>query len=361
MDMIPRMGSHLMLDFVGITSLDLDNMTDVDKLLRQCIIDCEATICSTQIKKFEPQGVSILYLLSESHFSIHTWPEHKACAIDFYHCGDTANKRLRKAEDILCTFLGWENCSGSILIDRGASRQTLLNTYNHSATLFKGLKLIHRERTEFQDLRVYDSNQMGRVLCLDGMIQIADQIKTEYSADLTRLIVLKGQRYENLLIIGAGDMVVPGYLLNNPEFNIGKITVVEIDEKVFTTSKNFFKGLGDVQKHISSGMLEIVFADGAKFLKSRRTDGVTYDGIIVDNSDVLVFEGPAAQLFTEEFYSDIFGCLNKGAAFSQQVSDEKVKSKWECMVRSVGFRDLSFVYSKTEYSLSIPIGSGKRS
>jgi len=357
--MIPRMGSHLMLDFVNITSIDLDDLTKVDKLLRQCIIDCEATICSTQIKKFEPQGLSILYLLSESHFSIHTWPEYKACAIDFYHCGDTANKRMRKAEEILCSFFGWENCSGSILIDRGASRQTLLNTYNESATLFKGLKLIHREMTDYQDLRVYDSKELGRVLCLDGMVQIADQLDDNYSTDLSRLIVRKGERYENLLIIGAGDMIIPNLLLNDHDFDIGRITVVEIDEKVFTNAKKFFKCLEDVQKHITSGKLEIVFADGAKYLKARKTEGITYDGIIIDNTDVF-FEA-AMSLFTGEFYSNIYSCLKIGAAFSQQVSDEKVKAKWESMVKSVGFRDLSFVYSKTpEYSAVLPIGSATK-
>jgi len=97
-------------------------------------------------------------------------------------------------------------------------------------------------------------------------------------------------------------------------------------------------------------------------MKSRRSEGVTYDGIIIDNSDVFIFEGPAARLFTSEFYSNIYGCLKKGAAFSQQVSDEKVKAKWDCMVKSVGFRDLSFIYSKTpEYSVCLPIGSGKKS
>jgi len=360
--MIPRMGSHLMLDFVNISSINLDDLTEVDKLLRQCIIDCEATIVNTNVKKFEPQGLSILYLLSESHFSIHTWPEHRACAIDFYHCGDTARRRLGRAEEILCSFFGWENCSGSILIDRGATRQTMLNNYDHSATIYKGLNLVHREKTDYQDLRVYDSKEMGRVLTLDGMIQIADKLDDNYSVDLSRLIVQKGERYENLLIIGAGDMVVPSYLLNNKEFDIGKITVVEIDEKVFTNSKKYFKGIEDLGKFISLGKLEVVFADGAKFLQSKRSEGITFDGIIIDNTIMFIPDSPAASLFTAEFYECIYDCLKKGTSFSQQVSDEKVKAKWECLVKSAGFRDLTFVYSKTpEYSVCLPIGAAKKS
>jgi len=359
MDMIPRMGSHLMLDFVNITSLNLDDLTEVDKLLRQCIIDCEATIVSTQIKKFEPQGLSILYLLSESHFSIHTWPEYKACAIDFYHCGDTARRRLGKAEEILCSVFGWENCSGSILLDRGAERQTMLNNHNNSSTIFKGLKLLHREKTDFQELRVYDSKEMGKVMCLDGVVQIAEKLDDSYTADLSRLIVQKGVRYENLLIIGAGDMFVPSYLLKNSDYDIGKITVVEIDEKVFTNFKKYFENMEDLGKYLSSGQLEIVFTDGAKFMYNKRMEGVTFDGIIID---AFVFDGPASSLFTSEFYENIYACLKQGAAFSQQVSNEQVKAKWECLVKSVGFRDSTFVYSKTpEFSVSLPIGSAKKS
>ena len=361
MDGIPRMGSHLMLDFVNITSIDLNNFSEVDNLLTKCIVDCKATIVSQMFKQFEPQGLSILYLLSESHFSIHTWPELGSCAIDFYHCGDTARSRMMVAEEILCSFFGWENCSGSILIDRGATRQTLLNNYYHSSTLFKNFELLHREKTEFQDLRVYDTKEMGRVLCLDGMIQISDQLVDNYTVDLSRLIVQKQVRYDNLLIIGGGDMVIPNYLIKNKDFNIGKVTVVEIDEMVVANTKKYFKGFEETEKFISDGKLEIIFADGAKYLNNMKELGVTFDGIIIDNADVFIFDGPAKSLFTNEFYANINSCLKKGASFSQQVSDEKVKAKWECMVKCVGFREISVIYSSTpEYSVALPIASAKK-
>ena len=363
MDSIPRMGSHLMLDFININAIDLNNLEDVDKLLTKTILDCKATIESKQVKQFDPQGVSILYLLSESHFSIHTWPESKSCAIDFYHCGPTAHQRMQVAEEILCSFFGWENCSGSILIDRGAARQTMLNNYYHSSTLFKHLKLLHREKTEFQDLRVYESKDLGKVLSLDGMIQITDRLEDNYTKDLSRLIVRKGERYENLLIIGAGDMLSPNYLLGNKQFNIGKITVVEIDEKVFTNTQKYFPNfLENIESYVNSGKLEIIFTDGAKYLKEMKLKNVKFDGIIIDNSDVFIFEGPAASLFTYEFYSNIHASLKKGAAFSQQVSDEKVKTKWESMVKSVGFREISVIYSSSpQYSVMLPIAGATKS
>jgi spermidine synthase len=352
-----------MLDFINISSIDLNNLEEVDKLLTKTIVDCKATIESKQIKQFEPQGLSILYLLSESHFSIHTWPELRSCAIDFYHCGPTAHKRMQCAEEILCSFFGWENCSGSILIDRGAARQTMLNNYYHSSTLFKNLKLLHREKTEYQDLRVYESKDLGKVLSLDGMIQITDHLADSYTVDLCRLIVQKGIRYENLLIIGAGDMLSPNYLLTNKDYNIGKVTVVEIDERVFQNTKKFFPNcMENIENFVNQGRLEIIFADGAKLLKEMKLKGFTFDGIIIDNSDVFIFEGPASSLFTNEFYSNIYTCLKKGAAFSQQVSDERVKTKWEAMVKTVGFREISVIYSSSpQYSVMLPIAAATKS
>jgi len=111
----------------------------------------------------------------------------------------------------------------------------------------------------------------------------------------------------------------------------------------------------------SEGKLEVIFDDGAKYLKTKRSEGVFFDGLVIDNSDVFIFEGPAASLFTEEFYSNIFHTLRKGAVFSQQVSDDKVKAKWESMVKSVGFGSTNYILSVTpEYSVKLPLGGAKK-
>jgi S-adenosylmethionine decarboxylase len=54
-------------------------------------------------EKFQPQGVTLLALLAESHASIHSWPELGYCAIDLYTCGDTTN--THRAAEFLKTKL----------------------------------------------------------------------------------------------------------------------------------------------------------------------------------------------------------------------------------------------------------------
>ncbi|MBC2632273.1 adenosylmethionine decarboxylase, partial [Salmonella enterica subsp. enterica serovar Enteritidis] len=55
---------------------------------------CGATVMSVQAKQFEPQGATVLVLLSESHLSIHTYPERGFAAIDCYTCGETVDPQL---------------------------------------------------------------------------------------------------------------------------------------------------------------------------------------------------------------------------------------------------------------------------
>ena len=45
-------------------------------------------VLNKKIHKFEPQGLTGFYLLSESHLSFHTWPENGTISIDLYTCGD---------------------------------------------------------------------------------------------------------------------------------------------------------------------------------------------------------------------------------------------------------------------------------
>jgi S-adenosylmethionine decarboxylase len=66
----------------------LDDENCLIDLLENAASASGATVVQTISKKFEPQGVTVLCLLSESHISIHTWPEEGKAAVDVYTCGD---------------------------------------------------------------------------------------------------------------------------------------------------------------------------------------------------------------------------------------------------------------------------------
>jgi S-adenosylmethionine decarboxylase len=66
----------------------LDDESYLIDLLENSAFASGANVIQTISKKFDPQGVTVLCLLSESHISIHTWPEEGRAAVDVYTCGD---------------------------------------------------------------------------------------------------------------------------------------------------------------------------------------------------------------------------------------------------------------------------------
>ena len=67
----------------------LDDYEELQRLLEASLVMAKATVLRIFGEKFQPQGVTLLALLAESHASIHSWPEIGYCAIDLYTCGDT--------------------------------------------------------------------------------------------------------------------------------------------------------------------------------------------------------------------------------------------------------------------------------
>lgn len=92
-------GRHLILDLYDCDSEALDNYEKLEEWLEAALLMANATILRIFGEKFQPQGVTLLALLAESHASIHTWPEIGYAAIDLYTCGDTTN--TQKAADFL--------------------------------------------------------------------------------------------------------------------------------------------------------------------------------------------------------------------------------------------------------------------
>jgi S-adenosylmethionine decarboxylase len=82
------LGKHCFLSLYDCNKLQLDNEEYLVNLLEEAAKISGATVVQTIFKKFEPQGVTVLTLLSESHISIHTWPERGEAAVDIFTCGD---------------------------------------------------------------------------------------------------------------------------------------------------------------------------------------------------------------------------------------------------------------------------------
>ena len=80
-------GKHMICDLTNIRNMTrLESINKMHELLEDICNQYDFTILSKTQHQFEPQGLTILYMLSESHISIHTFPEQHYLAFDIYTC-----------------------------------------------------------------------------------------------------------------------------------------------------------------------------------------------------------------------------------------------------------------------------------
>jgi len=80
-------GKHMICDIKNIRNKNLiHDLTKINGLLETICKEYDFTVLNRAGHEFSPQGLSILYLLSESHISIHTFPERDYIALDIYTC-----------------------------------------------------------------------------------------------------------------------------------------------------------------------------------------------------------------------------------------------------------------------------------
>ncbi|MBU6384158.1 MAG: adenosylmethionine decarboxylase [Verrucomicrobia bacterium] len=91
-------GKHFFASYLGC---DVNQLSDVERLMQamdRAVAASGATVLNQTFHRFPPHGLTMLYLLSESHASLHTYPEHGACFIDLFTCGDhCSSERFHEA------------------------------------------------------------------------------------------------------------------------------------------------------------------------------------------------------------------------------------------------------------------------
>ncbi|KRX02962.1 S-adenosylmethionine decarboxylase, core [Pseudocohnilembus persalinus] len=157
---LPEMGSHIMMDFHSIDQekFNLSNPAQFQEFIEEGLKLTDCNVCDKKATVFDNnRGMTLMYLLSESHISVHTFPESSCMTIDFYNCGENSWKNLISMEEHLFSIFGWENCSSSIMIPRG-KKAKFLNMENEQdiqATMSHNIPRVEAKATE-KDLPLSD-------------------------------------------------------------------------------------------------------------------------------------------------------------------------------------------------------------
>ncbi|QHA92838.1 adenosylmethionine decarboxylase [Bacillus sp. N1-1] len=82
------MGRHVIAELWGCDTEKLNNMKFIEETFVEAALKSGAEVREVAFHKFAPQGVSGVVIISESHLTIHSFPEHGYASIDVYTCGD---------------------------------------------------------------------------------------------------------------------------------------------------------------------------------------------------------------------------------------------------------------------------------
>lgn len=167
--------------------------------------------------------------------------------------------------------------------------ETLHGSYGQG---FEVRETLYHEKTEFQELVIFDTEWLGRVLVLDGAVQTTERDEFYYHEMTVHPAILAHGAAKHVLIIGGGDGGALREALKHPD--VERVTMVEIDPKVTELSRQYLPSLSDGA--FDDPRTNLIFADGVKYVAE--TDD-RFDVMVVDSTDPV---GPSVQLFEDPFY-----------------------------------------------------------
>ncbi|HNW10347.1 MAG TPA: adenosylmethionine decarboxylase [Candidatus Rifleibacterium sp.] len=90
---------HIIADFSDCQAELLEHSHTGEMILQKAIESSGLSCVLIRSHQFKPSGYTAAALLTESHITLHTWPEHQAVQIDIFTCG--SHDKARKAYDKL--------------------------------------------------------------------------------------------------------------------------------------------------------------------------------------------------------------------------------------------------------------------
>ena len=172
----------------------------------------------------------------------------------------------------------------------------------------KADKVLFDSQTEHQHLIIFENEDFGRVMMLDGVVQVSTKDEFVYHEMMAHVPLFAHGNAKNVLVVGGGDGGVLREVLRHPE--VKSATLCEIDRSVIDLCREHFPDISNGA--FDNKRTKVVIADGTKFVAETED---RFDAILVDSTDPI---GPGAVLFTKSFYADCKRALKPGGILVTQ-------------------------------------------
>ncbi|CRK19662.1 hypothetical protein BN1708_012722 [Verticillium longisporum] len=186
------------------------------------------------------------------------------------------------------------------------------NMWPGQAMTLKVKKVVHHEKSQYQDVLIFESTDYGMVLVLDNVIQATERDEFSYQEMITHLAMNSHPNPKRVLVIGGGDGGVLREVVKHE--CVEEAILCDIDEAVIRLSKQYLPGMSVGFDHPKS---KTHVGDGFKFLDDYKN---SFDVIITDSSDP---EGPAEMLFQKPYFQLLHDALRDGGVITTQGSENQ--------------------------------------
>ncbi|HUW71835.1 MAG TPA: polyamine aminopropyltransferase [Candidatus Humimicrobiaceae bacterium] len=188
-------------------------------------------------------------------------------------------------------------------------------------------KEIYSGKSNFQKIEIFDTEEFGRILALDGLVQLSTKYEAIYHEMLVQPAIFYHKRPERALIVGGGDGGALREVIKHK--SVKEIYLIEIDKKVIEVSKKYLPSVS--RGAFNDKRLKIFNEDALKFVRNYKN---YFDIIINDSTDPV---GPSLVLWKTEFYKDVLKALQKEgvAAFQTAYLKEKFAKKSRETIKKV--------------------------
>lgn len=207
-----------------------------------------------------------------------------------------------------------------------------------SAISLKTAKKLHDEHSPYQRIEIYRTENFGTLMTLDGLVMVTDRDNFIYHEMMSHPALFTHTDPRRVLIIGGGDCGTLREVLKHKSVELAE--QVELDERVTRVSELFFPELCASN---NDARARLRFADGIQWVADAKPG--TYDVIVVDSTDPV---GPAAGLFSTEFYANCWKALAPGGIVVGQSESplfhaDLIKSMHSSL-RTAGFKDTATLH-----------------
>lgn len=311
-------GNQLIAELSYCSTAILNNKDKIEEMLSSNIKKCKIEIKKITSHQFNPIGITVIAIISESHIAIHTYPEARHVSVDIFTCSSNPLKSKKllmllaksfraKTSQILNVY------RGTPLTIKERNWITTFSGYGFE-TRYHIKKSVLSRKLKYQKIDIIENENFGRMLFLDNELQIAEKDADVYHANVIGPIIKRKKRLEDVVILGGGD---GGLLYEILKYKPKVVTLIEIEKEMPKISRKHLRCI--CRDAFNQPNVNVVNDDANNYLKLN----AGFDAIIYD---LTMHPASLTNLERRAFLNQVFGyvknALKKGGILSLQCCPE---------------------------------------